>query len=94
MLSVSTDSGCSPSSPSSTALSLPWPLPVAPSEPYSSTLRLAVAASSSSRCNPSAKRHAARMGPTVCELDGPMPILNRSKTLRDMGCSEAGLVSA
>ena len=24
---------------------------------------------------------AARIGPTVCELDGPMPILNRSKTL-------------
>src|SRR5690606_10260892 len=27
-----------------------------------------------------AKRRAARMGPTVCELDGPMPILNRSNT--------------
>jgi hypothetical protein len=26
-------------------------------------------------------RAAARMGPTVWELDGPMPILNRSKTL-------------
>ena len=24
---------------------------------------------------------AARIGPTVCELEGPMPILNRSKTL-------------
>jgi hypothetical protein len=24
---------------------------------------------------------AARIGPTVCELDGPMPILKRSKTL-------------
>ncbi len=23
---------------------------------------------------------AARIGPTVCELDGPMPILNRSNT--------------
>ena len=24
---------------------------------------------------------AARIGPTVCELDGPMPILKRSKML-------------
>jgi hypothetical protein len=24
---------------------------------------------------------AARMGPTVCELEGPIPILNKSKTL-------------
>ena len=37
-LSVSTDSGSSPSRPSITALSLPWPLPVAPSEPYRSVL--------------------------------------------------------
>ena len=28
-----------------------------------------------------AKRAAARIGPTVCELDGPMPMENRSKTL-------------
>ncbi|GGS59440.1 hypothetical protein GCM10010238_55760 [Streptomyces griseoviridis] len=27
-----------------------------------------------------AKMRAARIGPTVCELDGPMPIENRSKT--------------
>jgi hypothetical protein len=31
-----------------------------------------------------AKRQAAIIGPTVCELDGPMPILNRSKTLTFM----------
>jgi hypothetical protein len=24
------------------------------------------------------------MGPTVCELDGPIPILNKSKTLSDI----------
>ena len=29
----------------------------------------------------SANRRAARIGPTVCELDGPMPILKMSKTL-------------
>jgi len=28
----------------------------------------------------SAKAAAARMGPTVCELDGPIPMENRSKT--------------
>src|ERR1700735_3637407 len=32
----------------------------------------------------STKRKAARIGPTVCELDGPMPILKRSKTLTVM----------
>jgi hypothetical protein len=41
-----------------------------------------------------AKRHAAIIGPTVCELDGPMPILNRSKTLTFMasfaGCDALG----
>ena len=30
---------------------------------------------------PSANFLAAIMGPTVCELDGPIPILKRSKTL-------------
>ncbi|MNH24645.1 hypothetical protein D3C79_845940 [compost metagenome] len=87
MVSVSMTSGCSPSRPSSTALSLPWPLPVAPSEPYSSALTLTVRASRPSRRSPSAKRAAARIGPTVCELEGPMPILNRSKTLKDIAHS-------
>ena len=32
----------------------------------------------------SANCRAARIGPTVCELEGPMPILNRSKTLNAM----------
>ena len=30
-----------------------------------------------------------RIGPTVCELDGPIPTLNRSKTLTGMGCAYA-----
>src|ERR1017187_6808275 len=30
---------------------------------------------------PLAKRHAARMGPIVCDLEGPTPILSRSKKL-------------
>ena len=31
--------------------------------------------------SPSTKRYAAFIGPTVCELDGPIPTLNRSNTL-------------
>src|SRR4029079_15665539 len=38
-------------------------------------------ASNLSRWRASANMRAARIGPTVCELDGPIPILKRSKTL-------------
>jgi hypothetical protein len=34
----------------------------------------------------SRKRRAATIGPTVCELEGPMPILNKSNTLMSMSC--------
>ncbi|GLU31910.1 hypothetical protein Busp01_17520 [Trinickia caryophylli] len=37
----------------------------------------------SSTCD--TNRQAAIIGPTVWELDGPMPILNKSKTLTFMG---------
>ena len=37
--------------------------------------------STPSSSKPVAKVRAARIGPTVCELDGPMPIVNRSNTL-------------
>src|SRR6478735_5962366 len=37
----------------------------------------------SSPANSLKKRCAATIGPMVCELDGPMPILNRSKTERN-----------
>ena len=77
MPSTSTVAGRSPSSPSSTARSLPWPRPVAPSEPKSSTFKRAGTMPASARR--SAKRRAATIGPTVCELDGPMPILKSSK---------------
>ena len=40
-----------------------------------------VRGSRSSRTNAVTKRLAARIGPTVWELDGPMPMLKRSKTL-------------
>ena len=50
----------------------------------------AVAASWPSCCRRSANSRAARIGPTVCELDGPMPILNRSKTETAMGGPRSG----
>ena len=84
--------GCSPSSPSSTALSLPWPLPVAPSEPYSSTLMARVAVSCPSRRRPSAKRRAARIGPTVCELDEADTDLEQVEDTEGRGRLQARLV--
>jgi hypothetical protein len=78
--------GGSPSKPSSTALSVPCPRPVMASDPYSSartrTTRSSTPFSSSQR---SENRAAARMGPTVWEDDGPMPILKMSKALTAMG---------
>src|SRR6185437_16211702 len=83
--STSTVAGCSPSSPSNTALSLPCPGPVRPSEPYSATPTVATCGISPSSARPRANIPAAFIGPTVCELDGPMPTLNRSKTLMAIG---------
>ena len=64
---------------------MPWPRPVSASEPNSSQrtrcTRSRMPGSSSQRWP---KRAAARIGPTVCEDDGPMPILKRSKTLTAM----------
>src|SRR6185437_13489316 len=78
-------SGQLPSSPHSTALSVPWPRPVSASDPYSSTVTRATRAMSPvSTSQRSTKRAAARIGPIVCEDDGPMPILKMSKTLTAM----------
>src|SRR5262249_15876957 len=74
-------SGRYPSRPSSTAGSVPWPRPVAASEPYSSTRTSATRASTPTASSSSTKFAAARMGPTGCELDGPMPTLKSAKTL-------------
>src|SRR5699024_11262902 len=87
----STDSGSSPSSPITTAPSVPWPAAVAAREPYrcteTSATRAPVSGSSStSRANLAA----ARIGPTVWELDGPMPILNRSNVLTLITCLLGG----
>jgi hypothetical protein len=37
--------------------------------------------SNPSSASPATNVRAARIGPTVCELDGPMPMLNKSNTL-------------
>lgn len=76
----STRCGSCPARPSTTAFTLPWPCPVAPSEPNSSTRTDAVRARSPEARSRPTKRDAARIGPTVCELDGPMPTLNMSNT--------------
>jgi hypothetical protein len=54
---------------------------VAPSDPNSSDRTRVARPSSPSSTSDWAKRWAARIGPTVCELDGPMPMLKRSKML-------------
>ena len=77
----STVSGASPDSPSTIALTLPWPCPVAPSEPNSSALIPATRSTTPSSASEAANMPAARIGPTVWELDGPMPTLKRSKAL-------------
>src|SRR5699024_9260790 len=87
----STDSGSSPSSPITTAPSVPWPAAVAARETYrcteTSATRAPVSGSSStSRANLAA----ARIGPTVWELDGPMPSLNRSNVLTLITCLLGG----
>src|SRR5690349_16600817 len=80
-VSTSTVAGCSHSRPSRTALSLPCPGPVRPSEPYRATRTVATAGMRPSSRRPRANIPAAFIGPTVWELDGPMPTLNKSKTL-------------
>jgi cyclic pyranopterin phosphate synthase len=56
-------------------------LPVAAREPNSSARSEAVRSNTPLLCRPVANIFAARIGPTVCELDGPIPTLNRSNTL-------------
>jgi hypothetical protein len=76
MMSGSILFGQWPSSPISTALSVPWPRPVRASEPNTSARMRATSCrrpASARWC--STKRAAARIGPTVCEELGPMPIL-------------------
>lgn len=78
---VSTRSGSWPPNPSNTALPVPCPQPVAPSEPNSSIRTRSTRSSTPPAASAAANRSAASIGPTVCEEDGPMPILKTSKTL-------------
>ncbi|VXB90646.1 hypothetical protein PLANTIT3_60582 [Plantibacter sp. T3] len=71
-------SGVSPWSPATTASGVPWPMPVAPSDPYNEHVTRSTRSSSPSSASPVAKARAARIGPTVCELDGPIPMEKRS----------------
>src|SRR5579885_8735 len=79
-VSGATVSGSKPEKPSMTALSVPCPRPVHASEPYKIAFTRFKRARSS-LLNAAMKAAAAFIGPTVCEDDGPIPILNRSKTL-------------
>ncbi len=66
-----------PSKPRTTATSVPCPLPVSASEPNNST---PIETTGASGGMSDRKRSAATMGPTVCELEGPIPIRNRSNS--------------
>src|SRR5450631_2117537 len=55
-----------------------WPRPVAPREPYREQVTRVTSRSRPSAARWSANARAARMGPTVCELDGPIPMEKRS----------------
>jgi hypothetical protein len=59
---------------------VPCPWPVAASEPYRSTRSDATSSNLPDALSSSENTAAARMGPTVCELDGPIPMEKRSKT--------------
>jgi len=58
--------------------------PVNASEPYRRTAISCVVPSRPSRLRLKANSRAARIGPMVCELDGPIPTLKISKTLKVM----------
>src|SRR5258707_1035050 len=63
-----------------TAISVPCPLPVLAREPYNKTVTELTSAKPASCLMVSTQRNAALHGPSVCELEGPTPILNISKT--------------
>ena len=98
---IGTLSGRWPARPNITARSVECPLPVAPSDPMRSTTRRPIPASAASASSPDgcpvrasarqvAKWRPARMGPTVCEDDGPMPTRKTSRTDSGRGACRAG----
>lgn len=82
---VSQLSGTSPIRPRMTARSVPWPRPVRASDPNSSVHTRARPGRRPVPASSVRKRWAARMGPTVWEDEGPIPMEKRSRALRAMG---------
>ncbi len=89
--SGSSVSGRKPARPRITARSVAWPLPVKASEPWRRHSSRATGPAPGILSSPAAsfsrKRPAATIGPMVCELDGPTPILKISKMLRNMSAT-------
>jgi hypothetical protein len=54
-------------------------MPVEPSEPYREQVTRVVASACPDANSASANDFAARIGPTVWELDGPIPMVKRSR---------------
>ena len=74
-------SGTCPHNPLSAALMVPCPAPVAASDPYRSICTFVMRESRLVSISSAIKRLEARIGPTVWELEGPMPMLKSSNTL-------------
>ena len=72
-------SGRRPVRPASTASGVPWPRPVEPSDPNSEHRMRRTAPRRPVARRSSANMRAARIGPTVWELEGPIPMENRSR---------------
>ena len=68
------------------ALSVPWPFPVRANEPYNSVFKNDVYKGERRffYFKSLRKAFAAFIGPTVWELEGPIPILSNSKALIDI----------
>ena len=77
----STVAGSHPCSPNSTARSVPWPRPVAASDPCKITVTVCGSDPPMPARTSAMNVVAARIGPTVCDDDGPMPTLNKSTIL-------------
>ncbi len=73
-------SGLKPISPSTAASGVPWPIPVSASEPCSSTVTRAVRSSLPALVSARTNIPPIRIGPTVCEEEGPIPIRKMSST--------------
>lgn len=86
IVSGSIRSGNSPHRPSRMAPSVPWPRPVSASDPYNSTSTRWVRINRSLLARIATKSEAARIGPTVWELDGPIHTLKISKMLVFTDC--------